>query len=120
MSSPIGYIATFLKTGGRVEQQRNSKRNKPTVLYYLNLHYLILQIFEKWRIVDCTGLTGDRLVECDRDREESNRRYDEAFKVSIRFTMCNVTPPGVCYLALTPHCCCNNMLAGGAITHVDA
>jgi hypothetical protein len=32
------------------------------------------------------GLTGDRLVECDRDREESNRRYDEAFKVVLSHT----------------------------------
>jgi hypothetical protein len=44
------------------------------------------EIFEKWRIVDIAGLTGDRLAECDRDRNESNRRYNEAFKVVLSHT----------------------------------
>ena len=39
------------------------------------------QIFEKWRVVDTPALTGDRLAEFERDREESNRRYDYAFQV---------------------------------------
>ena len=44
------------------------------------------EIFEKWRIVDTAGLTGERLAEYDRDRTESNRRYDEAFKVVLSHT----------------------------------
>ena len=42
------------------------------------------EIFEKWRVVDTPALSGDRLAmraEFERDREESNRRYDYAFQV---------------------------------------
>ena len=45
------------------------------------------EIFEKWRIVDTAGLTGERLAEYDRDRTESNRRYDEAFKVVLSHSL---------------------------------
>ena len=52
------------------------------------------QIFEKWRMVDTAKLGGARsrsksnarLAEFERDREESNRRYDHAFKVVLSYT----------------------------------
>jgi hypothetical protein len=44
------------------------------------------EIFEKWRIVDTAGLVGERLAEYDRDRTESNRRYNEAFKAVLSHT----------------------------------
>eukprot|EP00935_MAST-01C_sp_MAST-1C-sp1_P002848 g2848.t1 len=44
------------------------------------------EIFEKWRVVDTPALSGDRLAEFERDREESNRRYDYAFQVVLSHT----------------------------------
>ena len=44
------------------------------------------QIFENWRVVDTAKLSGERLVDFERDREESNRRYNHAFKVVLSHT----------------------------------
>ena len=44
------------------------------------------QIFEKWRVADKTELRGERLAEFNRDREESNRRYNNAFEVVLSHT----------------------------------
>ena len=37
-------------------------------------------------MVDTAKLRGDRLAEFERDREESNRRYDHAFRVVLSHT----------------------------------
>ena len=37
-------------------------------------------------MVDTAKLTGERLAEFDRDRKESNRRYDHAFQVVLSHT----------------------------------
>jgi len=37
------------------------------------------EIFEKWRVVKTSALTGDGLAEFEADKAESNRRYDAAF-----------------------------------------
>ena len=47
---------------------------------------LLAQIFEKWRVVDTARLSGERLAEFERDREESNRRYNYAFGVVLSHT----------------------------------
>ena len=44
------------------------------------------QIFENWRVVDTAKLSGERLANFERDREESNRRYDHAFNVVLSHT----------------------------------
>ena len=45
-----------------------------------------MQIFEKWRVADTTKLEGSELAEFEQDREESNRRYNEAFDVVLSHT----------------------------------
>ena len=52
----------------------------------LTLTRVLHQIFERWRVVDTAKLRGDRLAEFERDRVESNRRYDHAFAVVLSHT----------------------------------
>ena len=37
-------------------------------------------------MIDTAGLSGDQLAEFERDRQESNRRYDESFEVVLSHT----------------------------------
>ena len=47
---------------------------------------LCVQIFEKWRVVACDTLEGEQLAEYERDMQESNRRFDQAFRQVLSHT----------------------------------
>eukprot|EP00935_MAST-01C_sp_MAST-1C-sp1_P002222 g2222.t1 len=66
------------------EMEHAKKNDDPTatVCAELSNH----EIFERWRVVDTAKLRGDRRAEFERDREESNRRYDHAFAVVLSHT----------------------------------
>ena len=40
----------------------------------------------QWRVVDTEKLSGERRADFERDRRESNRRYDHAFQVVLSHT----------------------------------
>eukprot|EP00935_MAST-01C_sp_MAST-1C-sp1_P000111 g111.t1 len=44
------------------------------------------EIFEKWRVIDCDNLEGEQLAEYERDMQESNRRFDQAFRQVLSHT----------------------------------
>ena len=47
---------------------------------------LYAQIFEKWRVVATDSLEGEELAEYERDMQESNRRFDQAFRQVLSHT----------------------------------
>ena len=46
----------------------------------------VVDIYEKWRVVDTTKLSEERRAQYESDKAESNRRYDGAFVRGLRHT----------------------------------
>jgi hypothetical protein len=64
---------------GEMDVAKKSDDSTATVCPELSNH----GIFEKWRVVDTTKLTDERLLEYQRDKTESNRRYAAAFQAVL-------------------------------------